>query len=625
MTSRSTATLYMVLAVAGGCAKFLDITDVPEQVDGGTGGSLMSAGGSKGMGGASSGGAAGLGGSSTSTGGAGAAGSATTSGGGAGGASGGAGGSGGQGGAGGSAGSIGGGGQGGGSGGGGRGGQGGAMGGAGMAGKAGAGGGGGAGGAGGGVLVGNAAVLQYHNNLSRDGLYVDANFTKTAAVGIHRDPGFSAAVAGPTFAQPLYFEGAAGGKRLVIVATAMNQVYAFDAVTGATVWQRQVGTPAPRNSLPCGNMNELGIVGTPVIDAATKTLFFDAMTTGPARAIHALSLDDGSERAGWPVNAATAIISGGIGFDPSVQSQRAATTLVNGTLYVPYGGFFGDCGNYRGWVAGIPIGNPTQVKSWSTSALKSGIWGPGGIASDGTQLFVTTGNSSNTANYGQQESIVRLQAGPTFSGAATDYFAPSNWLNLDNADVDLGGSGPILVDVPGATPSKLVVGLGKDGNIYLANAANLGGISTPGANGEGVGSLRVASNQIIQAGAAYRTATATYVVFKGNGMGCPSGSGDLTAVRISAASPPKPSVAWCATQGGNGSPIVTTTDGQADAIVWSLGSRLVGFDGDTGAVIFNGGGASDTISTLSKFVTPIVARGRIYVAADANVYSFVLK
>jgi hypothetical protein len=113
-------------------------------------------------------------------------------------------------------------------------------------------------------------------------------------------------------------------------------------------------------------------------------------------------------------------------------------------------------------------------------------------------------------------------------------------------------------------------------------------------------------------------------ICKGNGMGCPSGNGDLTAVKLSVAAPPRPTVAWCASQGGNGSPIVTTTDGHANAVVWSLGARLVGFDGDTGAVIFNGGGAGDTISTLSKFVTPIVARGRIYVAAVANVYSFVL-
>src|SRR5262249_30359701 len=158
------------------------------------------------------------------------------------------------------------------------------------------------------------------------------------------------------------------------------------------------------------------------------------------------------------------------------------------------------------------------------------------------------------STFGQQESLLRFSAGPTFAGAAADYFTPSNWQNLDNTDTDLGGSGPLLVDVPGATPSRLLVALGKDGNIYLVNRDNLGGISTPGPNGEGVGSVHVASNSIIQAGATYATARGTYVVFKGNGVGCPVGNGDLTAVKISAASPPRPSVAWCAMQGGNGSP-----------------------------------------------------------------------
>jgi hypothetical protein len=314
-------------------------------------------------------------------------------------------------------------------------------------------------------------------------------------------------------------------------------------------------------------------------------------------------------------------------FNPTIQSQRAAPTLVNGTLYVPYGGIIGDCGNYRGWVAGINIANPTQVKAYATAAVKSGIWGPGGIASDGTNLFVTTGNAPSGAAFGQQESIVRLAAGPTFSGMAADYFTPSTWQGLDRTDTDLGGSGPLVVDVPGATPSKLVVAFGKDGNVYLVNRDMLGGISTNKPMlGEGVASVNASSNQIIQASAAYRTAQSTYVVFKGNGAGCPMGqSGDLTAVKISATNPPRPSVAWCARQGGNGSPMVTTTDGTNEAIVWSLGSRLMAFDGDTGAVVFNGGAAGDAPTAMSKFVTPIAVRGRIFVATNSAVHAFTMQ
>jgi len=487
---------------------------------------------------------------------------------------------------------------------------------------------GGSGGAGGsGPSNGGANVLQYHKNLSRDGLYVDAAFTKAAAAKIHRDAAFNATIQGPTFAQPLYFEGAAGGKNVVIVATVQNRVYALDAATGAAVWQKQVAMP-DTGTFGCGTNPTVGIIGTPVIDAGSKTVFFDAGQTGPTRRIHALSLDDGSERAGWPVDV-TKLPS----FDPRIHNQRSALSLLGGTLYVPYGGFVGDCGNYHGWVVGISISDPSQVKSFATAALKSGIWGPGGLASDGTSLFVTTGNAPRgTMAWGQQEAVLRLQAGPVFLEQPVNFFYPSDWsTDLDANDRDLGGSGPILVDVPGATPSQLVVALGKNGVIYLLNRANLGGTGKGnGVTGEGVTSNRASSSTIITAAGAYTTAQATYVVFRGAGINCPGGqTGDLVAVKISAANPPAPTVAWCARQNGAGSPMVTTTDGHAEAIVWGLGAtssnRLMAFDGDTGAVIFNGGAAGDVMTATSKWITPIVARGRIYVAADNNVYAFTMQ
>jgi len=486
--------------------------------------------------------------------------------------------------------------------------------------------GGSTGGAGGTSNV-SANVLQFHKNLSRDGLYIDAAFTKANAARIHMDTTFRAAIQGATFAQPLYFEGAAGGKNIVVTATMMNQVSAFDAASGAVVWQKTIGTSAAGSQFGCGDMATIGITGTPVIDAATKTLFFDAAESGPTRRIHALSLDDGTERAGWPVDVVSSVRTAQASFLPRFQSQRAAPTLVNGTLYVPYGGIIGDCDTYHGWVAGIPINAPTQVMTFATAAVRSGIWGPGGVASDGTNIFVATGNAPNGAAFGQQESVLRLQAGPVFSGMPADFFTPSTWRSLDTTDADLGGSGPVLVDVPGATPSKLVVQLGKDHNAYLIDRDNLGGMSTNRPMiGEGVASAAVSTDQIIQAAAAYRTALSTYVVFKGRGAGCPAGqSGDLTAIKISATNPPRPTVAWCAQQGGNGSPMVTTTDGQSEAIVWSLGSRLMAFDGDTGAVIFNGGVAGDALTAMSKFVTPIAARGRIFVATNSAVHAFTMQ
>jgi hypothetical protein len=120
------------------------------------------------------------------------------------------------------------------------------------------------------------------------------------------------------------------------------------------------------------------------------------------------------------------------------------------------------------------------------------------------------------------------------------------------------------------------------------------------------------------------------VSFKGAGVGCPAGSGgDLTTFKISATSPPRVAVAWCAA-GGGGSPMVTTTDGKSDAIVWQIATgnnaRLRGFDGDTGAVVYNGGtGTADQMGNVQGFETAIAARGRIFVGGNAAAYAFTLK
>ena len=98
-------------------------------------------------------------------------------------------------------------------------------------------------------------------------------------------------------------------------------------------------------------------------------------------------------------------------------------------------------------------------------------------------------------------------------------------------------------------------------------------------------------------------------------------------MRITATAPPGVVTAWCANQHGLGSPMVTTTDGTAEAIVWSLGAegdqRLHGFDGDTGQVVYAGGGAGDALGSVRRYQTPILAKGRIFVAADGAVRAFV--
>jgi hypothetical protein len=117
-----------------------------------------------------------------------------------------------------------------------------------------------------------------------------------------------------------------------------------------------------------------------------------------------------------------------------------------------------------------------------------------------------------------------------------------------------------------------------------------------------------------------------YAVFKGTGKSCPNGVGDLIALKIAPAAPPTVTTAWCATMNGSGSPMVTTTDGSANPMVWAVGAeagnRLIGFDGVTGTVAFNGGGAGDAMGKVRRYTTPIAAKGRIFVAGDGAVYAF---
>ena len=477
------------------------------------------------------------------------------------------------------------------------------------------------------VSVTAVSVLEHHNGPRRDGVYIDPTLTKVSASTFHIDPTFNGVVPGAIYAQLLYFVDGPGGTNIVIAVTEENNVVALNEATGTAVWTRNLGTPVPLSQLPCGDIDPLGITGTPIIDPASRTLFLDAMVTPDngitkKHLIFALSLDDGSTLSGWPVDVSATVTFSGMAFDSSVQNQRGALASMNGVVYVPYGGHAGDCGNYHGWLVGVPVTSSAAPKAWATGATGGGIWGPSGAASENGSIFAATGNTFGATSWAGGEALLRFNAGPVFSSLTTDYFTPSNWQALDAGDLDLGGTGPVILDSPGSKPSQLLIGLGKDGKIYLVDRNNLGGV------GNQVAVVQVATNEIINAAAAYTTSQGIYVVFKGNGSNCPAGqSGNLTAVRIVPGAPPTVTTAWCAQQNGEGSPMVTTTDGHSEAIVWSVGAegdnRLHGFDGDTGQIVYGGGGTGDVIGLVRRFHTPILAGGRIFVAADGIVKAFV--
>ncbi len=177
-------------------------------------------------------------------------------------------------------------------------------------------------------------VTQKNNNPSRDGLYIDPAFTPRNAAKLARDLNFDGTIVGNVHAQPLYIEGGPNGP-MIIVVTASNNIYALNATTGSIIWQRTDIGPAVTSGLPCGNINPAGTIGTPVVDLASRRLFFDALIAGSPikHFIFSLNVDTGATNAGWPVDLNATASYNGIPFVSLAQENRGALALVNGIVY----------------------------------------------------------------------------------------------------------------------------------------------------------------------------------------------------------------------------------------------------------------------------------------------------
>jgi hypothetical protein len=468
------------------------------------------------------------------------------------------------------------------------------------------------------------SVLAYHGDTERSGHFTVPRLTWDRARSLRLDPAFHAELSGHVYAQPLYWRPPGSGPALLLAATEDDVVYALDAYTGHIVWRRELGTPVARSLLPCGDISPLGITGTPVIDPASQTLFLDAdvaQSSGPHHLVFALALKDGTILQGWPADVGDALAAKQPPFVARVQNQRGALLVVAGTLYVPFGGNWGDCGAYHGTVVGISLSDPRKVMSWSTRAVGGGIWAPGGIASDGRSLFVATGNTFNAKTWANGEAIIRLPLDLQGPADKKDFFAPDDWRSLDARDADLGGTSPMLFDVPaGNGRQPLVIALGKDGKAYLLDRTSLGGI------GGALTVAQVSTRGIFAAAAAYPLADSAYVAFSGAGTACPKGdaASGLVVLAVRGGKPPALGTAWCAPVSGLGAPIVTTTDGRSNPVVWDLGAegdnQLHAFKGTTGEVLFSG--PDQGLRGLRHFQTLIATEDHLYVGADGTIYAF---
>ena len=464
------------------------------------------------------------------------------------------------------------------------------------------------------------SVSTYHGALDRAGRHIVPGLTYERARGLHLDPSFHPAFQGHVYAQPLLWRQPESGKGVLIVATEEDEVYALDAQSGAQIWKRALGAPVPGSALPCGDISPLGVTGAPVIDEKRATLYLDAAVmraSTPQHEIYALSLADGSVEPGWPVDVATAL---GGKFAAALQNQRGALALFAGRVFVPFGGHFGDCGAYHGFVVGLSVSEPRTAASFETRARGGGIWAQGGVSGDGKSLFAATGNTFRATSWGDGEAVLRLGPDLAPPHEARDFFAPSDWRDLDRRDLDLGGTAPTPVDVVSATGArKLIFAIGKTGEAYLLDRDNLGGI------GGALMSARVTTDITIASPAVFSAKDGVFVALQGDGAHCPPGKrGEgLVALKIRAEPALAMETVWCGAVAGNGSPIVTTTDGRSDPIVWIVGAegddRLHAFRGDDGEPIAS---PPEQMRGLHHFQTLIAADDRLYVAADGTVYAF---
>jgi len=177
---------------------------------------------------------------------------------------------------------------------------------------------------------------------------------------------------GDVTAEPLYYNG------VVYVATMADYVYALDPADGHVLWSSHLATAYDASLLPCGgDWATVGIMGTPVIDAGSNTLYAAGMVTSGRYYLFAIDL--GTHGARYAPVQITAS-----GFSPPIQNQRGALTLYNGQVYIPFGGRDGDCGSYHGWVFRVNAATGAGLVAYHTPALGAGMWGrSGGVIAPG--------------------------------------------------------------------------------------------------------------------------------------------------------------------------------------------------------------------------------------------------
>lgn len=511
-----------------------------------------------------------------------------------------------------------------------------------------------------------SGVFTYHNDLSRDGVNAhEFALTKANLNTSTFGKLFSCQVDGAIYAQPLWIPQltvAGAPHNVVVVATQHDGLFAFDADTApcSTLWHVSLidsahGGSASETSVPSygpgalvgqggGDIApEVGVTGTPVIDPATNTLYVVSKSADATnqifQRIHAIDLTTGNERANSPHSIDSSIAvpgsssdgaNGVVSFNAGSENQRPGLALYNGVVYVSWASHE-DTDPYHGWIIGFSTTNlaavvvfnstPNQVNG--ASYARGGIWMSGGAPAVDANgyLYCITGNGTFDANVGGSnygDTILKLDTGSGLEVA--DYFTPLDQATLDAGDLDFGaGAATVLIDQPSAPFPHLVVGGGKDGNLFVVNRDSMGEFNSGSNNvvqsipvGGGIFSTPVfwQSNLYVASGPlqqfAFNSANAQFSVSAqssntyGFSRSTPSLSASGTSNAILWA---MDNSAYCTPQsGGCGPTILHAYDATNITIeLWNSTQR-----------------SGDQAGYAVKFTVPTVANGKVYVPTRGN-------
>jgi hypothetical protein len=497
-------------------------------------------------------------------------------------------------------------------------------------------------------------VVTYKNDLARTGQNLTESVLTLSDVNSSRFGLLRILAAdGNVDATPLYLaaltvQGAS--HNVVFIATENDSVYAYDSDSGALLWHVSLlGSGETVNDLPSYGCQQvaptIGITSTPVIDRGAGThgiLYLVAMSLSSAsntyhQRLHALDVTTGAELLGGPVDIAASYptLAGTTSFDPAQYEERAALLLLNGTLYTSWTSHC-DVPPYTGWI--IAYSASTLARTTVFNAAPNGggvgpaIWMSGGgpAADSAGNVYVLTANGAfettldangfpNQGDYGN--SFLKLSlAGGTLT--VSDYFTMYNEMDESGKDQDLGSGGIMLLpDLQdgGGVVRHLAVGAGKDGNLYVVNRDAMGRF-----NGNG--------NRIWQElqGALGAGIWSTPAYFNGAVYYGPSG-GALRSFALKAAqlaSAPTSSTAVSFAYPGT-SPAVSA-NGATNGIVWAHENTnpavLHAYDaGNLAHELYNSSQAAngrDQFGVGNKFITPMIADGKVFVGTQGGVAVF---